>query len=107
MKIKDAVYRKQMVEQMIEVEPEEYGCDECAKHLPDYPNETTRLHLSVFYKDRDRTDDLHFCSWKCCLGHLPKIKTDYFIAFPHVIFDESSNERTGFELIQLLKKLHL
>lgn len=81
-----------------------YGCDQCKKVIPDHPNETQRLEITVFRHDNS-TENLHYCSWKCVLKAIPNIKTDYFASLPFLYFDEGMKDRCAKELIDLIKKL--
>lgn len=104
MKIKDAVYETVTVQQKQVVSWEVYGCDHCKKEIKEFPNEEDRLQMTVFQHDNS-TEYLHFCSWKCVLKYLPKIKTDYFINLPYVSFDAVTKGRTAKDLFKLLKRI--
>lgn len=108
--IKKAVYKKQKVVKSVMVSNEVYGCDECRTAINQFPNEDSRLELTVFRTNDEKTEHKHFCSWKCVLKHLPKIKTDYFISFPFLYFDDIKNpisKRNGKAFIDIIKKLKL
>lgn len=108
MLVKEAVYKEVTVKQNQQVEPPVYGCDCCGKELVEYPNETNRLELTVFHNNSEKTEHLHFCSWRCVLKQLPKIKTDYFIDLPFLYYDEKEGKgRTAKEFIKLIKELKL
>jgi len=108
MLIKEATYENVMVETRKRVSDDVFGCDCCEKEIKEYPNENSRLELTVFKGNSDDAEHLHFCSWECVLKQLPKIKTDYFISLPFVYFDEKcEDKRSGNELISLLKRLKI
>lgn len=103
MEIKKAVYENIMVEQRRVVSQAVYGCDNCKKEIPNYPNEANRLDMTIFHNEKE-SERKHFCSWGCVLGFLPKIKSDYFINLPMVYMDQ---ERKGMkELLKALKSLN-
>lgn len=102
MKTKEAKYKKVRVTQRIEVSPAVYGCDECRKEIKDYPNENSRLEVTAHSHDVG-SENLHFCSWKCVLKHIPKIKCEYFVSLPFLYFDErNGKDRSASELIAIL-----
>lgn len=105
MLIKEAVYKKVTVEQNQLIEDEVFGCDHCKKEIKEFPNEESRLVVDVFRHNDNNTEHLHFCSWKCVLSHLPKIKTDYFLNLPFVSFDSTTPGRSAKDLFKLLKKI--
>ena len=82
------------------------GCDCCRKQI----SEENKLGITVFYNNEELiknntgrdTDSFEFCSWTCIFEYLPKIETDYFMTFPHVIFQKDGNNSK--ELIDLLLK---
>jgi hypothetical protein len=106
MLIKKAKYRTVSVKQKRIVKEEVHGCDECRTEIENWPNEPVRLDTTVFFQD-GQTERLHFCSWRCALKHLPKIKTDYFISLPNVLFDSGNGKRSGHALVKLLSKKKL
>ena len=102
--IKKAVYRHKMVKQRVLVSDEVSGCDHCREEIRDYPNEPSRLELTVFWHaDRTESKHLHYCSWKCVLAALPKLQTDYFISLPYLYYDHTGR-RSASELIKILKR---
>lgn len=103
--IKKAVYRTVSVKQKKCVKQEIHGCDQCRKEIKEWPNEPSRLELTIFNKAGLDTKHEHFCSWKCVLKRLVAVDTDYFIGMPHLMFDEGVNDRSAAELKRLLKKL--
>lgn len=75
------------------IQEESFGCDNCGKPIDDLLNNPDNNHrhyleVSVFHNDA-ATDHLQFCSWKCVLAKLPKIKSDHFINLPFLTFDNS------------------
>jgi len=105
MLIKEAKYKKVMVEINQCVEETVYGCDECKCEIKEYPNEVDRLDITVFYNDDNKEpENLHFCSWECVIKNLQTIECDYFIDLPHVMMD-CNNNKGGKHLIKLLSGL--
>ncbi len=104
--IKEAKYKKKRVQQNVRISEEVYGCDECNKEIKEYPNETGRLDLTIFFQNNE-TERLHFCSWKCVLKALPKIKTDYFITLPMIHYggDECVKGKDAKAFMKVLSKL--
>jgi hypothetical protein len=109
MKIKEAVnencgecgrYKK-------EISPEIYGCDNCRKEIQRNLEAGKRQHLqmTVFGHPMDlNTEELEFCSWKCVLAYLPKIKCNHFVTLPYMHFDVGYPKKmTGKALISLLR----
>lgn len=65
-------------------------CDQCKRNLgQDSDKERQYLETKVFHNNNEETDHLHFCSWKCCLKFIPKIKSDYFVSLPYLHYDEN------------------
>lgn len=111
--ISKAVYKEKMVKRNVCVKDEVNGCDQCKEVIKEYPNEPSRLILTVFRHD-DSNSDFHFCSWDCVLKFIPKIKIDYFFNLPSAMFDGDQysdekkkliHKRSGKRLFQLLKKI--
>ena len=75
------------------IQEESYGCDGCKKPIDDRLHNRDNKHrhyleVRVFMEDgRGETETLQFCSWRCVLKTLPKIKCDYFITLPYLTFD--------------------
>jgi hypothetical protein len=102
--IKEAKYNEVLITQSRCVEEAVYGCDECGVEITDYPNEESRLEVTVFHSDSEDIDHLHFCSWDCVLKFIPKIDTDYFVSLPFILFDSAKNSpRSAYRLIEILK----
>lgn len=101
--IKPRVYKEKMVRQRVMVSDDVHGCDECKKEIKEYPNERSRLEVTVHFNNNENTEHLHFCSWGCVVKHLKKIKTDYFASLPFLYFDGS--KKTGRHATDLLKLL--
>ena len=104
MLIKEAKYKKVMVERNQCVEEAVYGCDECKCEINDYPNEASKLDMTVFYKEDKEPECLHFCSWECVIKKLQIIECDFFIDLPNVIMDHNG-KKSGKYLIKLLSGL--
>lgn len=101
--IKEAKYKNVMMKQRKCVSETVYGCDECRTEIKEYPNEESRLEMTVFRNNDAKTEHLHFCTWDCVLNHLPKVKSDYFVTLPMVYFDARKQSKRGSE--QLIKLL--
>lgn len=87
--IKEAVFAKKRKTVNVRVSDEVNGCDFCRRKIPD---ENLHLPVQVFNQDQDRTlpsTQMDFCSWKCILKYLPKIKSNYFVCLPYLHFDNS------------------
>lgn len=72
---------------------EEYGCDACKKpiNMGNSENGKHRGHLeAVVFRNNQESERLHFCSWRCCIAKLKKVKTDYFVSLPYLTFDETT-----------------
>jgi hypothetical protein len=65
-----------------------YGCDWCGKTI-DYnnPGERSYLEVTAFTHEKGNVHH-HLCSWRCVWNILPTLKSDYFISFPHISYDE-------------------
>jgi hypothetical protein len=113
--IKEAKYKK--VKRIVEVliSDDVYGCDHCKKEIDDSGN----LSIDVFFHDEkfkkqniNNTDKYDFCSWKCLITFLPKIKTDYFISMPFLHYDnkitkDGTSVKDFFDLFKDLDKTTL
>lgn len=106
MLIKKAKYKKVKVWQKRQISPDVHGCDCCKKEIKEWPNEASRLELTVFNNEHDtQSERYHFCSWSCVLKFVSTVKCNYFISLPHLYFDAGVKERTAKELIKLIKKI--
>jgi len=80
------------------------GCDNCGKELDLSKPEIEYIDATVHRHNGEETEPLYFCSWKCCLITLKKVKTDYFISLPFLSFD---NKKRGLEASDFFKLLKL
>jgi hypothetical protein len=105
--VKEAKYHK--VRKMVteRISDEVYGCDQCKKQIKE---DDTPLIVTVFYNDKSLaknksgdTDKFEFCSWKCVLKFLPKIKSDYFVDLPYLHYDSKTKGTNASDLLKLLK----
>ncbi|WP_395762359.1 hypothetical protein ACH34C_07065 [Elizabethkingia anophelis] len=105
MKIKDAVYKTQMVERSVKVSDEIYGCDCCGKEIEVFNNQHEKLEITSHSIDGDAID-FEFCSWKCVFEYLPKIKNKWFISLPFLYLDkEFKTSGKGIkDFLKLIKK---
>lgn len=112
MLIKEAIYEDVPTTYKKLVTSRVYGCDECQKEFSN--DRGDKLEITVFYhgdgklkaKSNDDVDKHEFCSWECVLKFLPKIKTDYFVTLPHLMYDGSGKTNAKY-LLKILKKLKL
>ena len=84
--IKPRQYKKEMKEVNVLVSDDIYGCDYCKKEIDLNNKDVEYLETTVHY-NKQEPDRLHYCSWKCCLGHVKTLKTDYFINLPYLSKD--------------------
>jgi len=103
MEIKPRKYKK--VKQLVNVMVHDviYGCDECKKVLDMNKHEVDYLRATI-HSNTKQAEDLIFCSWKCCLSYLPKIKCDYFVSLPYLMFDSKKIGLRAKDLLKLLIK---
>lgn len=88
MKIKEATYKTcKGCGSKSRLTDESYGCDECRKPIDRGGQERQYLQATVFKHDVE-SRQLEFCSWKCCLKGLRKVRTDYFVSLPFLHYDE-------------------
>lgn len=110
MKIQDAVNEDcgSCGRYLKEISPDIYGCDNCRKEIQRDLAAGKRRHLqmAVFRNPSDsETEHLEFCSWKCVLAYLPKVKSNYFVNLPYLHFDAGyPKEMTGREFIRLVAR---
>ena len=104
MLLKEAQYKetKQMVRTRISEEI--YGCDVCKLEIDMDCEGSDYLDLRIHFNDRD-SKHMQLCSWECVLEILPKIKTDYFVSLPLLMYDTKKKGMRAKDLISLLKKV--
>ena len=91
MKIKEAKYHScPTCSATKQVRGDEYGCDGCdvCKKPIDRGGKQRQYLQATVFKHGAETGHLEFCSWKCALRGLKKVKTDYFIGLPSLHYDE-------------------
>ena len=73
----------------VRVSDEAHGCDECGKVIDLNKIDVEYLEVSVFNNNTYTTETEHpiFCSWKCVLKYLPKVKSNYFVSLPYLHYD--------------------
>lgn len=89
------------------VEPEQYGCDQCRKPIVPYGNDE-RLDVTVFppnNQDHRGIEHFYFCSWKCVFQFVKKIKNTRFFTLPYVCFDNRIKGRRGVDFLSVVKGL--
>ena len=84
------------------------ACDKCKKDLG-LNDCGEHLEVKIFYQDqnnqRKETDHLQFCSWKCCIKFLPKIKSDYFVTLPYLHYDNRKKGLTAKDFFEAIGKI--
>ena len=89
MKIKEATYNAcPTCDHRTRATDDAYGCDECRKPIDYGGKQRQYLAANVFSHDSSPSKDLHFCSWKCALKGLKKVKSDYFVSLPYLHYDD-------------------
>ena len=103
--IKQRKYKKIKKFVDVLVQDEVYGCDECRKEIKriDFNESVNYLDLTIFRNKDNSTDRKQFCSWRCVLKYLPKIKCDYFVSMPMLYYDNANEKVSAKELMKLLK----
>ena len=88
MKIKEATYHTcPTCDDRRRVTDDAYGCDECRKPIDFGGKQRMYLQADVFRNSKP-TQGLQFCSWKCALNGLKKVKSDYFVSLPMLHYDD-------------------
>ena len=110
MKIKEAINKRcgECKRFKGEISPDIYGCNNCRKEIQHELTAGKRQHLHMtIFRDpgNSSSEHLEFCSWKCVLAYLPKIKSNYFANLPYLHFDAGyPKEMTGKALIGLVAR---
>ncbi len=81
------------------ITPEKLGCDTCKKPI----EENTRLDVTVFWNNPDKSENFYFDSWECTIKKLKTIKTDYFISLPFLHYDTVKGRVKAKDFFKLLK----
>jgi hypothetical protein len=69
------------------ISDEVYGCDECRAPM----DMNTRQSLDVtVHRHGGEAEHLRFCSWACCMAGLRKVRTDYFVSLPLLLYDDKT-----------------
>ena len=88
MKIKEATYKTcKSCGTKHHLTDESYGCDECRKPI-DRGGEHRKYLQATVFKRAGETQHLEFCSWKCAIKGLRKVRTDHFVSLPFLQYDE-------------------
>lgn len=84
----------------------ELYCDNCDEKLSHHTNdEHGFLSINIFSQDPDElSEDMEFCSWKCCLERLKTIDCNYFITLPHLLYDEQKKGFRAKDFLKLIKE---
>ena len=69
-----------------------YGCDTCRKKIDMNKKDTEYLEATVFRTSGESAQHMHFCSWRCVLQGISKVKSDYFISLPFLHFDNDTSK---------------
>jgi len=76
------------------ISDEEYGCDECKKPIAiavEGKRHHDYLQVTIFQNPAHSTSSYRqFCSWKCTLRNLRKVKCNYFISLPCLQFEKDA-----------------
>jgi hypothetical protein len=101
MKVREATYKscKSCHTRLKMVRDEAYGCDECRKEIDMDKRGTDYLEARIFSKNHE-TIGMQFCSWRCCLRGLKKVKSDYFVSLPYLHYDEGILAKEFFKLMK-------
>jgi hypothetical protein len=105
MVIKPAKYKKEKRVVTVRVSEEIHGCDNCKKEIDFNNPKIQSLELTVFrHQYNTQSERLIFCSWSCVLEKLPKIKTDYFVSLPYLMFDTNHKGVSAKDFIKEIRK---
>lgn len=85
-----------------------YGCDTCKAEIDLNRSSSSGkgsgyLKVTVFHEESS-TQNLEFCSWDCFFAKVPKIKSDYFMSLPYLMFDETDNKINAKGFFRAAKK---
>jgi len=69
------------------IQEEMYGCDSCGKEIDLSKPDTDYLRASVFKTKVSAAEHLTYCSWRCAIKGLKKVKSDYFVSLPYLHYD--------------------
>lgn len=102
--IKPAKYKKvrKLVNVEVLVSPEIVCCDECKKKVGQ--SYSSNEEITVFHENSP-VERFVFCSWKCTLKFVPKIKTGYFATLPHLNYDTEEKGWTVSDFLKACKTL--
>ena len=100
--IKPAKYKKTKKTISVLVSQDIYGCDQCKKEIDMNLKDADYLKTTVFSLD-GTSEHRIFCSWKCVIENLKKVKTDYFVSLPFVSYDKKGKGLRAEDLISLFK----
>ena len=104
MLIKKAKYKKVRSWKHERISDEVYGCDLCKEEISLWEEEYNYLELNIFSNKEDfGSSRKQFCSWKCVLKYLPKIKSDYFVSLPYLYYDTKKVGLRAKDLIDIIK----
>lgn len=84
MELKPAKFEKIVKEVEVRISDEVYGCDECRTEID---REKSYLEATIFQQEGD-SEHRQYCSWKCVVKNLRKVKSDYFVSLPFLHYDQ-------------------
>ena len=83
---------------------EVYGCDTCKKPIDMNKSEADYLDAKIFSQDGSTTSR-EYCSWKCAIKDLKKVKNNYFIDLPFLKFYTTKPGMRAKDFFALFKKI--
>lgn len=112
MKLKEEVWKKEMREVNVRVSDEVHGCDSCKLVIDFNQKDVEYLEMTIHAHKDNEYKRLVFCSWRCVLKYIPKIKCDYikcdyFVSMPYLEFDTKYKGVGAKDLIKLIKQTPL
>src|SRR5688572_12698582 len=70
-----------------------FGCDGCKKPIPDGAE---YLEATVFNDGAaGNAGRITFCSWKCAMSAIRKVKSNYFVTLPYLHYDKPADSATS------------
>ncbi len=97
--VKPAKFKKEKRIVDVRVSNDIYGCDQCKKEF-----EENREYLQYTIHFQEGEAERHeFCSWKCVLKSLKKVKTDYFVSMPFLHYDKGTAGTRAKDFLKAIK----
>lgn len=86
------------------IQQEVYGCDVCKKEIDLNKKGAEYLDATVFHHDQEKAaEHMHFCSWRCVIRGLKKVKTDYFISLPFLHYGSGAKGLMAKDFFKFMK----